>query len=292
MSQQATPDLQRLRLRLKLREVRAAIGMTQNEVATRLDWSLSKVIRIETGRIGISVVDLRALLDLYRVDDPDLVAQLIEFGRGGRTQSWSRFKGVLRPEYLQFLGYEAAASRHRQFEPVLIPGLLQTKDYARAIADYFPSPSADPSVVKRQLEAKALRQKRLDHEWATLHFILDEAVIRRWIGPELEDPSIMRDQLMRLKQLNRRPHITIQVIPFKRGLHEGMRGSFVLLTLDGIEGDLLYEETAKGSSITRDNSDRIRERAKAFEHLASIACQRHELDRFIDRVLREMRATS
>lgn len=292
MSRLATPDLQRLQLRLKLRKTRAGKGMTQREVAERLEWSLSKVIRIETGRIGISGTDLKALLDLYQVDDPDLVAQLVEFRRGSQTQTWSEYRDLLGPEFLQFLGYEGSASLYRQFEPVLIPGLLQTKDYATAIARYFTDPGADPSLVERLVQVKVDRQRLLDHEDVELHFLLDEAVIRRWIGVNPGDPSIMRDQLVRLKELNRGPHITIQVIPFRHGLHAGMRGPFVLLQLDGVEGWLLYEEAVKGSSITRDNDLRMLECLKAFDSLASVASRPNELDRIVDRVLREMRPFS
>ncbi len=290
MNRQVTSDVQRLRLRLSLRRARDERGLTQRSVAEELGWSLSKLIRIESGQVGVSKTDLKALIDIYHIDDPETAEELIRLGKEGRRQGWSTYRDILRPEFIQFLGYEAAASACRHYQSVVVPGLLQTKDYAMAMAREFVEPGTSPSAAKRRWEVMARRQELLDNDRVGLHFILDEAVIRRWVGNRPGNPSIMRAQLRRLKELGQRPNIKIQVIPFTHGLHAGMQGAFILLQLDEVDDVLVYEEAAKGSSITRDNSKKIEGYERAFEHLARIGSPSDRLNDVIDGVLREMRA--
>src|SRR5690349_2020111 len=122
------PTIHRRRLRSELRRAREASGRTQWETAQAMDWSLSKLIRIETGAVRVSTNDLRAMLSYYTVD-AERVAALVEVARAAREQPrWARYRDVASPEYLVFLGFESSATVIRNFEPILIPGLLQTEE--------------------------------------------------------------------------------------------------------------------------------------------------------------------
>ncbi|MGH3977188.1 MAG: Scr1 family TA system antitoxin-like transcriptional regulator, partial [Pseudonocardiaceae bacterium] len=127
------PAIHRRRLRSELRNAREAAGMTQRDVAAAMDWSQSKLIRIESGAVNISTNDLRALLHHYNVDSTRIDA-LVDVARAGREMTrWSIYKDVASPELIAFLGYESSASIIRTFEPFLVPGLLQTEEYARTV---------------------------------------------------------------------------------------------------------------------------------------------------------------
>lgn len=288
MNQQVTSDVHRLRLRSKLKNARIRANLTQRAVADAFDWSVSKIIRIENGQVGLSKNDLDALVELYKLDSPDELMELAQLRRVMGRQSFAEYRDILSPEFIQFLGYESAARHLQSFEPMLIPGLLQTRQYALATLKLAP-PNTPAEEVKRLLDLKDRRQKILDNPNIRLHFIVDEAVIRRWVGKAPDaDPGVMRSQLRRLKELARRPHITIQVVPFEYGLHAGLRGPFVVLALDGNE-QVLYREAAKGSSITRDNTDQIKDFRQAFDELKSAASNPRDLGAIVDAAAKQMR---
>src|SRR5436305_7827034 len=127
------PAILRRRLRIELRNARGAAGMTRRDVALAMDWSQSKLIRIESGTVSISTNDLRVLLGHYGVDSHRVNA-LVDMARAAREPTrWSIYKDVAAPAYIAFLGYEVSASVIRSFEPVFVSGLLQTEEYARAV---------------------------------------------------------------------------------------------------------------------------------------------------------------
>src|SRR5262245_15720282 len=123
----------RRQLSYRLRAAREAAGFTQNDVAQAMEWSLSKVIRIETGAVGISVADLRWLVDKYGLAEGE-AAELTQMVRASRQPAWwQQYRGVLSQSFQVYLGYEMSASIIRNFEATLIPGLLQTEEYAAAV---------------------------------------------------------------------------------------------------------------------------------------------------------------
>src|SRR5215469_15967451 len=133
-----SPAVHRRRLRAELRATRKEAGLTQEQVAAAMDWSLSKVIRIEGGTVGISTNDLKVLLAYYRVIDADEVERLVALARGARERSWwSGYSDVANQRFLQYIDYETAAFAVRAFQPLIIPGMLQTYDYARAVIKQF-----------------------------------------------------------------------------------------------------------------------------------------------------------
>lgn len=264
-----TPAVQRRRLRTELRRARQEAGLTQDQVATALEMSLSKVIRIEAGTVGVSANDLRALLGLYRVDDADEVASLLTLARAGRERPWqSAYSNVASPRLLQFIELEAPASISRNFQPLMIPGLLQTEEYARIMLNQLKTDLPDEGLDSL-VEVRLRRQELIDRrDSPELFFILDEAATRRLVGGR----DVMRRQLRRLAELADRPRITIWVLPFSAGAHEGMQGSFVIQEFpDPNDDDVLYQEGPEGELISHDDPELILRYRERFEGLRNLS---------------------
>ena len=146
MADGGSPLVQRRRLRAELKKARQTSGLTQDQVADEMDWSLSKIIRIESGSSGISANDLKALLQLYGVTDPEQVDALLALARAALQRSWwSAYRDIAPQSLLQLIEYESAAHVIRQFETMFIPGILQIEDYARAVIQnyYGEGPGSD-----------------------------------------------------------------------------------------------------------------------------------------------------
>jgi transcriptional regulator with XRE-family HTH domain len=262
----SSPLVQRRRLRTELRAARLKKKLTQEQVAEALDWSLSKVIRIEAGSVGISTTDLKALLDVYGIGDQHHIDKLVALGKAARERGWwSNYRDVLSAgkgqALLQLIEYESAAAITRNFEPLTVPGLLQTEEYARAILPEY----APADRVEALVEIRMKRQELLDRpDGPLLFFILDEAVIHRLVGGK----DAMRRQLLRLIELGRRPHVTIEVVPFSAGAHPGLSGAFVVLEFPDPEDDeVLYLENSGGELISREEPEQILPYREAFEQL-------------------------
>jgi transcriptional regulator with XRE-family HTH domain len=268
-SDSPSPVVQRRRLRTELRRARQQAGLTQDQVADEMEWSLSKVIRIEAGTVGISANDLKALLGYYKIVDEDQVASLLTLARAGRERPWqSVYRDVVSPRLLQFIEFEAAASISRNFQPLVVPGLLQTDEYARAMFRQVPGDVPDKSI-DAQVEVRMRRQELLDRDDSPLlFFILDEAATRRLIGGR----DVMRRQLRRLTEMAARPHVTVEVVPFSAGVHPGLQGSFVIQEFpDPADDDVLYLESPQGEVISRDDPDLILHYREVFEELRRLS---------------------
>ncbi|MBV9794128.1 MAG: helix-turn-helix transcriptional regulator [Actinobacteria bacterium] len=246
-----------------MRRIRKDAGLTQEQVAAAMDWSLSKLIRIEGGGVSISVSDLRSLLTQYKISDGDQVEELVDLARAARQRAWfSAYRDITSPQYVMFVGYEAASSVIRQFEPTVVPGQLQTEEYARAVTLEYAADRVDKLV-----ELRMRRQELLEESRRRFHFILDEAVIRRRVGAP-GHPGIMRRQLRKLVETARQPNVTIQVVPFSAGVHPGLKGPFTLLEFIGDDEDVLYLENASNPSVVLTGEDlQILTYREAFERL-------------------------
>jgi transcriptional regulator with XRE-family HTH domain len=286
MASDPGPVVQRARLTAELQRIRRDAGKTQEEVARALDWSPSKLIRIEGGNVGISTTDLQALLRYCGITDEARIQELSILARGARGRGWwDPYKEDLSPAYSTYLGYELGASLVRSFSPLLVPGLLQTEEYARALTiEYRPTP-----VAEAVIEVRMLRQDRVFNreDLPQQHYVLDEAVIRRRVGGQ-RDPGIMPRQLNHLLQLSRRPDITLELIPFERGSHFGMRGEFTVLGFENGPAGVLYLENAQGSDLTVAESDQIASYLEAFEHLRQLALSEDETASFIKEAISQM----
>ena len=256
------------RLRLELRRARDQAALTQEQVAENLDWSLSKVIRIESGSVGVSTTDLKALLTLYGVSD-GRIDELVELARLARERAWwSGYRKVISAQYYDFIGYESAAGVIRQYENLIVPGLLQTQEYNREYMRRFIQPERAgnlETLIELRMRRKEILE-RDDPPW--LFFVLDESVVRRQIG----GPQVMRNQLQHLLDLADRPRITIEVVPFTVGVNPGLSGSFTVLEFPSPEDDdVLQRENPESFRVTRDAQDAIASYREDFESLRKMS---------------------
>ncbi|MFE3181811.1 helix-turn-helix domain-containing protein [Streptomyces violascens] len=235
------PVLQRRRLRDRLRKLRESCDFTQKAVAEAMDWSPSKVIRIESGNVGISVTDLRILLQHYGVTDRLVVDELVAIARAAKMRPWwEKYKNNLSPAFLAYLSYEGHASILRHFSPFRVPGLLQTEEYmyevfeSNRVADR--SGRISESDISLRAELRIERQERLlGGGGPELNFILDESVIRRPVNSR----SVMRGQLQHLLEMAQEPKITLRVLPLSVGMYPKCFNPYSVLEFESSEQDLV-----------------------------------------------------
>ncbi|MFF9268719.1 MULTISPECIES: helix-turn-helix transcriptional regulator [Streptomyces] len=225
------PVVRRRKLGAELRALRTSAGITSGEAARLVGWHQSKVSRIETGTSGAKPADVRLLLDAYGVDDAQL-RELLEVlagtdgPGGGRNHWWHAYRGVLPPTYRDFISLESQASAMRTLETTVVPGLLQTPEYARAVT-HAAVDGLSEERLDTLVEVRLARQDVLRAEPPLeLSAVLDEAVLRREVG----GPGVMARQLERLVDAARLPHVALRVLPFAAGAHIGVTGPFVIFS--------------------------------------------------------------
>jgi transcriptional regulator with XRE-family HTH domain len=271
----------RRRLRIELRRSRNAAKLTQREVADALEWSPSKVIRIESGQVGISVTDLRALADLYHVDDTDRRGELETLARGSRRQPFADYRDLLAADTIKFLGYEASASLIRHVQPLVVPGLLQTEDYTRALLHAYGS---EPTAIDRVVDNRKERQELFDRADPPQVFtILDEAVLRRRVG----GPAVMNGQLQHLRSLADHPRVTIQIVPFTVGAYRAIQGPFVHLEFPDVsDPDVVFLDGQRDSATLIDDPEIAAHYQESFIALEDLASPPEELPSHVDRAIK------
>lgn len=278
------PAVQRRRLRVELRRLRQDADKTQREVAEAMEWSTSKLIRIESGDVGITSNDLKVLLGYYEVTERRRIDNLLEVARVARKESWGDYRDVLGGALLTYLGFESSSKIIRTYQPLLVPGLLQTEEYGRAVlADVYGNSS---DGVERKWQARQRRQELHERDRPPkMFFLLDEAAIRRQVGGS----GAMRRQLERLKLWSTEPNITLQVLPFSSGGHPGLKGPFVLLEFtDPNDDDLLYVEHATGDSTSRDNPNETGPYLDSFYVLEEMSLSPADTLTLLEEAIRDM----
>jgi transcriptional regulator with XRE-family HTH domain len=281
------PTVQRRRLRVELRKARDAAGRKQADVARAMDWSPSKLIRIESGQVSISTNDLKALLNYYGVKDMARVNNLLELAKSARGSSfYDQFADLLKPGWKEWLAYEASASVIRQYDPVYVPGLMQVEEYARAVLR----------------DAVGLGHEDVDRAWAIrehrqgLHeredppdmlFVLDEAALRRQVGT----PKVLYHQLERLRDYATQTHLSLQILPFSRGAHPGMLGNFIMLEFDDPDlADMVHLESVNEITV-RDDTEVISRYLDRFLRLEELALSPDESLAMLDDLIKEQSTT-
>ena len=224
------PAVRRRKLGAELRALRTGAGLTSGEAARMAGWHQSKVSRIETGSSGAKPADVRLLLDVYGVADGQLRELLLVLAGtdegSGRHHWWHAYRGVLPPTYRDFISLESQASAMRTLETSVVPGLLQTPQYARAVTRAAVE-GLDDERLDALVEVRLARQDVLRADPPLeLSAVLDEAVLRREVG----GPGIMAQQLERLVEAARLPQVRLQVLPFSAGAHVGVTGPFVIFS--------------------------------------------------------------
>jgi transcriptional regulator with XRE-family HTH domain len=268
-SPRRSPTLRRRRLSAELRRLREANDLTGVAVEERFGWSPGKVSRMERGFwVRPNLRDVQDLLDLFKVTDEDERDKLMTLARDARLRGWwHAYKDMVSDRYSTYIGLEAEAVSINTFQLSVIPGLLQTPDYARAtLASPHAKFSADE--IDKRLEIRMARQELLTGEDPIRLFaVMDEAVFRRPIG----GPDVMRSQLQHLIEIAERPEVTLQVIPFAAGMHAGVTGSFSILEFpEPDDQDAVYVEALAGELFMEDPEE-VRPYAVAFQHLNAVA---------------------
>ncbi|MET8175513.1 helix-turn-helix domain-containing protein [Streptomyces clavifer] len=227
------PVVRRRKLGEELRGLRHGAGLTSRDAARLLGWHQSKVSRIETGASGVRPDDVTRLLDAYGVDDAQLrslLQALVGSAGGGGNGWWHAYRGLIPPQYRDFISLESQAGAARTLETSVVPGLLQTADYARAVTrsslDGLPPAQLDSLVEVRLARQGVLHARRPLH----LSAVLDEAVLRRGVG----GPQVMRNQLNHLADVAQLPHVQLQLLPFDAGSYIGLTGPFVIFSFPTI----------------------------------------------------------
>jgi transcriptional regulator with XRE-family HTH domain len=280
MSKGENPVVQQRRLRTELRRIREEAGMFQKDVAEAMDWGTSKLIRIETGAVGIAKTDLIALLQHYGVTDQKRVDRLVELARDSRKPAWwDVYKDVYSQQFLTFLGFEASVKVLRQFQVQTLPGLLQTREYAAEVIRSYGNP---PNIVSRGVDVRLRRQEVLDREDAQFFYILDEAVVRRQVGGR----DVWRAQLERLKKENLRPNVHIRIARFDIGSYIGMKGAFTLFEFPYDDADFaLSLEYAHRDVLIANDPEQAADFLETFYELESVAAPESDTEKIIDEIL-------
>ena len=259
-----SPMVARRRVRLALRGAREAAHLTQQQVADEMDWSLSKVIRIENGEVSIAPNDLRPLLSYFGVDDDQHVTAMLEDAKVARNRQrdvWYR-KPAYWPHITEplrrLVDYETKAIEMRFYSIYFMPGPLQIPEYAAAVSHLWDDELSAIQIRVRIETALRRRQALLsDAESVRLLVLLDESVLRRPIG----GAAIFRSQLRELERLAHKDYAAIRMIPFSLDAPVTNNGSFDLLSLnDEQAGMVLYRENGLTDELIEDDATTSRHR--------------------------------
>ncbi|MEU9177847.1 helix-turn-helix transcriptional regulator [Streptomyces sp. NPDC048550] len=281
MSATVNPTVSRRRLGSELRRLREISGMTTQQVTERLLISQPKISLMENGRRLIKPRDVRDLCGLYGVQDQRRVDHLIQLAKESGQQGWWNSYGDI--PYGAYIGLEAEAAAIRLYEPLVIPGLLQTPAYALAVIAGT-IPHVTPEQAAARLQVRLRRQDRLGAPRNPLRLwaVLDESALRRVVGSR----EVMRKQLDHLIHLGAQPHITMQVLPHGVGAHPGVSGQFSLLEFaDAIDASVVYLERFTSDLYLEKRSD-VRLYGDMYAHLQARALSPDSTRPFIDEAMK------
>ncbi|WP_188303252.1 helix-turn-helix domain-containing protein [Streptomyces sp. CBMA123] len=275
------PTVRQRRLARTLKELRVAARMTMVQAARQLDCAESKISRIEAAQSGIRLVDLRLLLDLYGVTDHAVRSRLEELSREGRLRGWwDRYSDALSPLYADYISLEADASDAYSVETFLVPGLLQTEDYTRAVVR---AQIEDASVeqVEQLTKVRLERRSVLTRESPLrLWVVLSESVLKHQIGGR----AVMREQLDYLVAMAGRPNINIQVLPEESDVHAALFGPLVILSFpESTETDVVYVDSLL-STLYIEEPGEVFKYSSLFRRGLAESLPRKESIAFIERI--------
>lgn len=254
-----SPPLRRRRLAQELRQLRDAAGLTIEEVAQRLEVSPAKISRIETGQVGVRPRDVSDLLDQYKIYGAPRDNLLILTREARQQVWWHSYNDVLTAGLDVWIRLETEAEAIRTFEVQLVPGLLQTPEYARTVLGAFYSEPSEQ--IERRVELRMARQQLVIEENDTpISAVLDESVLRRHIGPA----ELMQSQYRRLLELSERNNITIQILPFDAGVYT-VAGGFAIMQLP-YDPDVVVIEY-RGGTFPIEKPEEVSAYAQVFDLL-------------------------
>ncbi|MGH3770574.1 MAG: helix-turn-helix domain-containing protein [Pseudonocardiaceae bacterium] len=269
MDRGVSPTLRLWQLAESLRGHRERAQLTLEEAAARLkphspQWSRSKLQRVETRSYAPQPAEVEHLAAVYEVPAAE-TAVLVRIAREARQKGWWQSSALPKP-YQTMVGLEQAATMMREFGLALVPGLLQTSDYARALMTTI-TPTTPIEVLENRIAARMIRQHVLTGtDPLTYEVIFSEAVLHCPVGGS----RVMRGQREHLLELSGRANISIQMLPFAAGAHPGMEGAFTIVTLPDLAHDVGYVEGPAGS-IYLEEQDHVQRCIMRFAVLSSLA---------------------
>ncbi|MFI0481521.1 helix-turn-helix domain-containing protein [Actinomadura sp. 9N215] len=219
--------MRRLRLGAELRRLREAFGPTAEEVASRLEWSPSKLSRVETAKIGVRVSDVRLLLEFYQVDEAHMGEILALAQSATQPGWWTRYRDAVSERFAAYVALEDEANAALTYGTYVVPGLLQSEEYARSTIETSRAIVArSPRDIARQVEVRRRRQELLTKDNPlVLSAVVDESVLLRVVGGE----DVMRRQMHTLIELSKLPNVQIFVLPLDVQREPIVSESFTLL---------------------------------------------------------------
>ena len=258
-----SPTVRRKRLGIELRRLREQAELTCEDVGQRLECSGTRISRMETGRISVRPGDVRELLEVYGVSGAE-ADSLVQLAREARRKGWWHTYGRVLPTWFEaYIGLESEAVRLRDFQSLVMPGLLQTEDYARAVLRAAPQ-AGSGTEIDRQVALRMKRQQILSQDVPPdIWVVLSESVLRVHVG----GPAIMRAQLRQLADVAERPNVTLQVLSFATVAHVHPVSPFTMLEFaDSADPAVVYLEHLTGS-LFLENEDEVRRYRVIFDHL-------------------------
>jgi transcriptional regulator with XRE-family HTH domain len=272
-----SPTVRRRELGALLRALRNEKGLTVEQVADRLLCSPSKVSRMETGHGVATRRDIRDLCDLYDVPEAAEREHLMSLAQQGKQVGW--WQGYDLDYFATYVGLEAEAAGIKYYQSSIVPGLLQTPDYARAM-HAVSIPKIAPERIEQLIEVRLKRQRRLVQDpLIRLDVVLDEAVLHRLVG----GGSVMRAQVDRLIEASSQTNVTMQVIPYIAGAHPAMDSTFNILNFTGSMSSVVYVEGLVGWIYVERPQD-IDRYQQVFEHLRNVALSPQESIELLKRI--------
>ncbi|NEA24109.1 helix-turn-helix domain-containing protein [Actinomadura bangladeshensis] len=281
MDRAQRPTMRSRKLGAMLRELRESRDLNLQKAARLLNRTPSSLSKLETGKRGIRRPALEHMLDRYELHDPDQRKALYDLARHATDKGWwHRYEGKLSPSMLDYISLEAEATSIRDFQLHLIPGLLQTDEYARAVIasgiSQGKAPDVDGLAEIRMRRQQVLFGDRAPHLWA----IVSEGALRQQFGGS----EVMKAQLMRLIELSELPNVTLQVLAFSAGAHPGHNGSFATLTTNELSV-VVVENLTSGWYL--EDVDDVRRHNVVFDHLRAVALSPTDTRSLLERLVSE-----
>ncbi|MGY0024286.1 helix-turn-helix domain-containing protein [Streptomyces sp. YJ-C3] len=276
-----SPTARRRRLSIELKKLRESSGLTCNQVGAAVDWSASKVNRMETGHGRVQPSDVEALCRLYETTD-DMRDFLKSLARQAKTKGWWQVHGSGVPEWFNiYIGLEQAASSFRQYQCELVPGLMQTASYMTEL--HFSGSHMTPADARRAIRVRIARQEMLTQEGAPdAWFVINEGALRHVVG----DQAIMRTQLEHLLDMGALQSTTLQVLPFDSGTRP-VTGAFTILGFpDQEDPDIVYRDGIT-DAVYLEGEHHVREYTRAFDGLRAAALSPARSLQMIENVVKE-----
>lgn len=270
----------------ELSAARDAAEMTQKKMAKEMAWSISKIVRIEQGSVGVSPSDVRAIGSLLNLPDKK-IAELIKYSHAERESfSWKEYEDELSPDYLELISLESKATRIYKYESGVIPGLVQTFDYMQALfeASGFPPEKSSSIVDVRQRRQTILEQLREKDDGPELNFVIGELALIRVAG----GADVMIAQIEHLLQLNESDRVTVLLMPISAGVHIGLGVPFTILQFkDSKIGNILYTDDGFNKTAAEEDPEKVAGFLENFRRIEETADRSGDFEAHAHRILKD-----